>query len=65
MRIEYGSLNENVQRYLDEESFRAMIAKCAYYKSEKRGFVDGFELQDWLEAEQEMCRQCPYWFQEY
>jgi hypothetical protein len=29
------------------------IAECAYYKAELRGFVPGFELTDWLEAEQE------------
>ena len=29
-----------------------MIAKCAYRKSEKRDFADGYELQNWLEAEE-------------
>ena len=29
------------------------IQELAYFKAEKRGFQPGFELQDWLEAEQE------------
>jgi hypothetical protein len=36
---------ENIQQHGD------MIAKAAYYKAEKRGFIPGFEMQDWLEAE--------------
>ncbi|NOR70868.1 MAG: DUF2934 domain-containing protein [Methylomarinum sp.] len=31
-----------------------MIAKCAYYKAEKRGFEPGYEVSDWYEAEQEI-----------
>lgn len=31
----------------------AKIAELAYYKAESRGFAPGYELQDWLEAEQE------------
>ena len=30
------------------------IAVAAYYRAERRGFAPGFELQDWLEAEQEI-----------
>ncbi|MDD2737384.1 MAG: DUF2934 domain-containing protein [Methylomonas lenta] len=29
------------------------ISKLAYFKAEKRGFVPGYELDDWLQAEQE------------
>ena len=28
-----------------------MIATAAYFRAQERGFVPGFELQDWLEAE--------------
>ncbi len=31
----------------------AKIAELAYYKAENRGFTPGYELEDWLEAEQE------------
>ncbi|MGZ8189726.1 MAG: DUF2934 domain-containing protein [Methylococcaceae bacterium] len=32
----------------------AKIAELAYYKAEKRGFLPGYELCDWLEAEREL-----------
>ena len=32
----------------------AKIAELAYYKAESRGFEPGQELQDWIEAEQEL-----------
>jgi hypothetical protein len=31
----------------------AKIAELAYYKAESRDFAPGYELADWLEAEQE------------
>lgn len=31
----------------------AKIAELAYSKAESRGFAPGYELEDWLEAEQE------------
>lgn len=34
-------------------SIDANIAERAYYKSESRGFQPGYEIDDWLEAEQE------------
>ena len=33
------------------EQIDEMIAEAAYYKAEKRNFDDGFELEDWLEAD--------------
>jgi hypothetical protein len=30
------------------------IAVAAYYRSEHRGFAEGQELEDWLEAEKEI-----------
>jgi len=36
----------------------AKIAELAYYKAEKRGFEPGHELEDWLEAEQELALVC-------
>ncbi len=33
---------------------RAMIAKAAYLRAERRGFVPGFEEDDWLTAEKEV-----------
>jgi hypothetical protein len=30
------------------------VAEIAYFKAESRGFIPGYELNDWLEAEQEL-----------
>lgn len=40
--------------FLDPEQRKAMIAEAAYYRAEHRGFVSGFELDDWLAAESEV-----------
>lgn len=45
---------------IDLETFQEMVAKNAYYRAEKRGFEDGFELEDWFEAEQEIRNQGRY-----
>ena len=44
---------------LDE--FREMVAVNAYYRAEKRCFEPGHEMDDWLEAEQEIRKQGRYW----
>jgi hypothetical protein len=36
---------------VDPETKQLMIAEAAYYCAEKRGFVPGHEMEDWLEAE--------------
>jgi hypothetical protein len=33
---------------------QVMIAMAAYYRAERRGFVPGHELEDWLAAEAEL-----------
>lgn len=33
---------------------RELIGKAAYYRAERRGFIPGFELDDWLAAELEI-----------
>ncbi|HUL12907.1 MAG TPA: DUF2934 domain-containing protein [Methylococcaceae bacterium] len=40
--------------HLEPELFRQMVAARAFYKAEQRGFEPGHELEDWLEAEQEL-----------
>jgi hypothetical protein len=46
---------------IDLEEFREMVTVNAYYRAEKRGFETGHEFEDWLEAEQEICKQRRYW----
>jgi Protein of unknown function (DUF2934) len=38
------------------DQLRAMIRDAAYFLAEKRGFVSGQELEDWLKAEMEILR---------
>jgi hypothetical protein len=45
-RINIG-VNEN-------EAKRRLIAEIAYFTAERRGFAPGYEIDDWLEAEQEV-----------
>jgi hypothetical protein len=35
----------------------ASIAQAAYFRSQDRGFVPGYELEDWLAAEEEIDRR--------
>ncbi len=42
------------QCVLSEADRQQMIATAAYYRAEKRGFDNGDEMQDWLEAEAEL-----------
>jgi hypothetical protein len=46
---------------IDEQGFRDMVTTCAYFKYVSRGFMEGHELDDWLEAEQEVTKRCFYW----
>lgn len=36
---------------VDAEMRDRMIGEAAYYRAEERGFVSGYELEDWLEAQ--------------
>lgn len=46
--------------YTKSEEWRAQnhdkVAVAAYFKAEARGFEPGKEMQDWLEAENELIR---------
>jgi len=39
-----------------EEQTRLMIEEAAYYLAEKRGFTPGHELEDWLQAEEQITK---------
>jgi len=57
MKTEHEALYDTERADIDMDEFREMVAKNAYYRAEKRGFEDGYELEDWLEAEQEISGQ--------
>jgi hypothetical protein len=60
MKIENESLYDMERAEMDMDEFREVVAINAYYKAEKRGFADGYELEDWLEAEQEIIGDSGY-----
>ena len=39
---------------VNDEEKQELIGKAAYYRAERRGFIPGFELEDWLAAEHEI-----------
>ena len=64
MNIEYEPLHKDYKPGIDEDGILNMMAESAYRKSEKRDFADGYEVQNWLEAEEEVGNRCSYWFQD-
>jgi len=54
VKQEINSDPEESSNTLDSVDFDARIAELAYLKAESRGFEPGHELEDWLEAEQEL-----------
>ncbi|HEX5460984.1 MAG TPA: DUF2934 domain-containing protein [Steroidobacteraceae bacterium] len=47
--------NPAAERSRDPAHRHTMIAEAAYYRAEKRHFEPGHELDDWLQAEAEIC----------
>ncbi len=54
VKQEVNSDPEESSNILKSEDLDARIAELAYLKAESRGFEPGHELEDWLEAEQEL-----------
>ena len=40
--------------FVGPEQRDALIAEAAFFRSEKRGFAPGYEVEDWLAAESEI-----------
>jgi hypothetical protein len=51
------SPSPSVSPPLSAEEIYRLIQQAAYYKAEARQFAPGVELQDWLEAEEEVKRR--------
>jgi hypothetical protein len=43
---------QNVE--ISADARRGMIAEAAYLRAERRGFASGYELDDWIAAENEV-----------
>jgi hypothetical protein len=61
--VDLNSQQMSNKEAFDQDLFRKMVAERAYSKAEKRGFAEGHELNDWLEAESEIKNQYFYWLQ--
>lgn len=48
---------EGLEDQLDPDLRHRLISEHAYRRYEQRGFEDGFDLEDWLEAEAEIDHQ--------
>ena len=46
---------------LTPEEIHALIAEAAYYRAQRRGFVPGHEVADWIEAEAEVMTRLGLW----
>ncbi|MDP3877439.1 MAG: DUF2934 domain-containing protein [Methylobacter sp.] len=58
---DFNSVQKLNKQAIDKDKFQMMIAERAYYKFEKRGFIAGYETEDWFEAELEIKNQYFYW----
>jgi hypothetical protein len=55
--LETPELSPREKESLNAALLHKAIAVCAYQLYASRGYIDGFHLQDWLQAEQEILRQ--------
>lgn len=61
MTTAHNDVNCDATSGMDPVKFKLMVEERAFFKAERRGFASGHELDDWLEAEQEISNQCRYW----
>ena len=53
------ALKATMSSAFNPEQQHRMICEAAYFRAERRGFVGGDPLQDWIEAEREVTRDAP------
>jgi hypothetical protein len=53
------AVRTDVETSLTESDRLRMIELAAFFRAERRGFVPGFEADDWLAAEAEIAAQIP------
>lgn len=56
------SLSKTLKQQIENLPKQRWISDAAFYKAEARGFAQGHELADWLEAEQEYVEMLVEWF---
>jgi hypothetical protein len=57
VRAPEREMSGNAEPQLSPEEVYKLIAESAYFKAKARGFAPGHEVQDWIEAEQEVRRR--------
>ena len=57
MRAPERETRGNAAAPLSPEEVYRLIQESAYFKAKARGFAPGHEVQDWIEAEQEVRRR--------
>jgi len=53
------AVRTDVETSLTESDRMRMVELAAFFRAERRGFVAGFEVEDWLAAEAEIAAQIP------
>jgi hypothetical protein len=48
----------SIDKLMTPQARRKLIAETAYFIAERRGFVPGHELSDWIAAERAVNRAC-------
>jgi hypothetical protein len=56
-RTRKSNATASAPRASNMEDRHSSIARAAYFRSQNRGFLPGFELEDWLAAEAEVDRR--------
>jgi hypothetical protein len=47
-------LDAHLRAHIDPDKRRSMVAEAAYFFAEHRGFEPGYEINDWLAAEDQI-----------
>ncbi len=55
--VDTNIIGQNTENAVNELVRKEMVREAAYYKAEKRGFMNGDPVQDWFEAEHEIGEQ--------
>jgi hypothetical protein len=53
------AVRTDVETLLTESDRLRMIELAAFFRAERRGFMPGFEVEDWFAAEAEIAAQIP------
>ena len=61
--IETHTTNPSTQELSNKAMLHELIAHRAYQRYAARGYLDGFDLHDWVQAEQEILKELDLQFE--